>query len=1302
MKTAWKKRVLALLLACVMVLGLVPAMAAEEPVTVTFSIDTRAIADDPAILEKTPILDGTKTVEVPKGASVLDATRQAAEKFGFSLDASSSGFITSIGWADASYAFEIMGSAFGGWTFWVDGASPATTAANVPLEQDSTIVWRYSVTGPDFSCPTYDEYFDLMLLDEETNLKVLAAQAQEIDTANYTAEELETIDVLVKQAHAQISAIDDGIAQYEGMAYCYFIDHMGDEAMGYPLKEIISDLKDTYRKLNTAVMQLIPVTEIKLEESFVRDVCVGQTYQLKPTVLPENATNRAVTYTVDDSSIAVVDENGLLTALKDAIAIVTATSVDNPEAVARCTFMFQPAPKPESISIAQDGAAMMVGEQFSLTVAAVPSYADVSDAAWSVTAGEEFVDIANGVLTAKAPGEAAIQVTAGGKTAEAKITVLSSQQLVQGAISGAANWILSQRQDFAGKYETAMDWDMFALARGGHLPGQTAQANYLSSLAAFINEGGLAYPSDIARTVLVLGAMGVDPADFAGHNLIAELTAAPLEKQGINAYVYALLALDSGKATYSREKIVAEIAKLQQPDGYFWIQEAWGIDNDLTAMVVCAIAPYAQQEPAKSVAEKATVWLSSQLSENAGYVSWGNENSQTPAQVMAALTALGRNPLEDAAFIKGNKTLFSNVSGFIQPDGGIAYSLAEPVSSNAMATQQVLYCLSALERYQQDKAPLYDFSDVDTACDSDWLAALHDRIAAAQAVKAEAYTKTSYTALEAAITTAQAVTAEGGKKACVNAYMALQAALDGLQETIPVSDGKVTVGADTVGAVEPMSAETELEINVQRGAQQAYLELGQVADAMPKMTISFDDMTMSADKGTTLQSGSTAVQLPRELDTQEEAVAEELNHLLSGSTVREILRRTVVGGETPTVFDKYLTFRFADLGTCSAAYTQNGKTALIPTVTSDSAGKQYDIYAYRDGTDLVIKSQQTAEFLVFSVKKETGGGSGSGAPVVHVKVDASAVKGMKVKSKDVSYVSGNTAFDVLEKMLGKSAIKTDRAGDYVQGIAIDGKWLSEFDYGPESGWMYSVNGKFIQSPSTSVTVEEGDDVVWVYKTEMDDAFEEDNKNNGGSSSRPNRGSGSTSTGNQTMQVTDPEDQPEAATFADIADASGWARDAVLQAAERGLMQGYDGRFDPQRSLTRAEWTAVLTRVLGLTAGDVTVTFSDVPPGAWYVQSLTAAVEAGIVTGRSADCFAPDDSISREELCVMLSRALRTEEKASLTFADTAEISSWAVDSVAQMVQAGILQGRGDTFDPRGAVTREMAAVVCLRVLEYQK
>ncbi|WHX47488.1 S-layer homology domain-containing protein [Paenibacillus woosongensis] len=88
------------------------------------------------------------------------------------------------------------------------------------------------------------------------------------------------------------------------------------------------------------------------------------------------------------------------------------------------------------------------------------------------------------------------------------------------------------------------------------------------------------------------------------------------------------------------------------------------------------------------------------------------------------------------------------------------------------------------------------------------------------------------------------------------------------------------------------------------------------------------------------------------------------------------------------------------------------------------------------------------------------------------------------------------------------------------------------------------------------------------------------------------------------------------TFADVGE-SHWAIQAIKKMAAKHIIAGIDDtRFDPQGNVTRAEFAAMLTRALGLTAAD-TLTFTDVIPDAWYAEAIAKASSAGIVHGRDS-------------------------------------------------------------------------------------
>ena len=94
----------------------------------------------------------------------------------------------------------------------------------------------------------------------------------------------------------------------------------------------------------------------------------------------------------------------------------------------------------------------------------------------------------------------------------------------------------------------------------------------------------------------------------------------------------------------------------------------------------------------------------------------------------------------------------------------------------------------------------------------------------------------------------------------------------------------------------------------------------------------------------------------------------------------------------------------------------------------------------------------------------------------------------------------------------------------------------------------------------------------------------------------------------------------------------------------------------------------------------------------------AAYQAGFIKGQSDDTFAPLANISREEMAVILNRVLSLESTET-EIKDIDSVSAWAQDSVKAVFTSGIMQGYDKNFNPHDNVTREMAAVVCVRIYE---
>ncbi|WP_214630848.1 S-layer homology domain-containing protein [Paenibacillus agaridevorans] len=176
----------------------------------------------------------------------------------------------------------------------------------------------------------------------------------------------------------------------------------------------------------------------------------------------------------------------------------------------------------------------------------------------------------------------------------------------------------------------------------------------------------------------------------------------------------------------------------------------------------------------------------------------------------------------------------------------------------------------------------------------------------------------------------------------------------------------------------------------------------------------------------------------------------------------------------------------------------------------------------------------------------------------------------------------------------------------------------------------------------------------------------------------------------------------------------WAKTSVELLASKLIVNGVSAtEFAPNSSITRAEFTSLLVRGLGLKVGQSaqSAIFHDVAQGDWHAAAIEAGVRAGLVRGVSENNFAPDRFMTREQMAVMLSNALAVLGYAPIhpdqaptvldKFEDHTTISPWAKAAVAQAANAGIISGMtGDSFAPSNFATRAQAALMLRRFLQY--
>lgn len=172
----------------------------------------------------------------------------------------------------------------------------------------------------------------------------------------------------------------------------------------------------------------------------------------------------------------------------------------------------------------------------------------------------------------------------------------------------------------------------------------------------------------------------------------------------------------------------------------------------------------------------------------------------------------------------------------------------------------------------------------------------------------------------------------------------------------------------------------------------------------------------------------------------------------------------------------------------------------------------------------------------------------------------------------------------------------------------------------------------------------------------------------------------------------------------------WAQKEIELLANKLIVDGQpDGGFAPDHTITRAEFSALLVRALGLPELIVDERFIDVKTSNWYAGAVGAAQQAGLIDGFEGGTFRPNASITREQMAVMIARAItyagqtkQSDNTGELQkFTDGADISEWAVHAVEQLVGISIIQGLGDTtFAPQANATRAQSAVMLKRLLQY--
>ncbi|MFD0588829.1 S-layer homology domain-containing protein [Paenibacillus sp. GCM10027627] len=832
------------------------------------------------------------------------------------------------------------------------------------------------------------------------------------------------------------------------------------------------------------------------------------------------------------------------------------------------------------------------------------------------------------------------------------------------------------------------DWSVLNLARAGFTVPYGYYNTYYSNVERTVIDNMLRYGGKLhssnstehSRVILGLSSTGKDITAVGGYDLRAALADYTYVKnQGINGPVFALLAFDSraydipaapeGKEQTTREKLVQNILdreiKKGTADAGGWAFFGSRPDPDMTGMAMQSLAPYYGSNPdVKAAVDRALLKLSLMQNADGSFSSGGSPTSESAAQVIVALTSVGIDPKNDSRFIKNGKSVLDSLLSYALPGGGFLHAYPTSGSAgaaNGMATDQGTYALVAYDRFVKGKNSLYNMTDV-------------------------------------------------------------PAKLPEEPKPYPLPAGNeaaVVIPNDYIDYLVPITAgDSGKTITIDIPSDKfstTYLQLPQGAP-LPQIEAQKGGIRAIVPKDTQVTSGDTAkLEWLSGEDHEQSGWRDGIAPLLpSGQKLDSVDAVFSMGGGGRVEFSDYVTLIFTGKSGKQAAYIENGTAHLIAKFASDSTGRASGKpeYAYDNGSDLVVKTKHFTDFAAYSASAiPTPGGGGPTDPqqYVYLSVDKHTInKGFTLSETKVELKSGDTAWTLLQRVLGDKGItiryKFNSQYDsvYVESIAGDG----EFDHGIGSGWMYNVNGTYPNFGASKYTLQHGDKMQWRYTTNYGKDLgvhwepgevpgESGNENGNGQNPGESGGEKPENPGGEK-----PLDWK--LKFTDAGQVSPWALSAIGKAVTEGSLQGSDGKLKPKGEVTRAEFAKMLVEILGLTFNkDVTTQYADVRSSDWFYPYVQAVHQTGAMSGHNG-LFDPKAPITREQMAVTVSRALDLQRTGKGTaLLDLKEAAVWAQNDIQAVVEAGIMQGSGGQFQPKGKVTREMAVVVAVRADEYK-
>ena len=829
------------------------------------------------------------------------------------------------------------------------------------------------------------------------------------------------------------------------------------------------------------------------------------------------------------------------------------------------------------------------------------------------------------------------------------------------------------------------EWAVLAEARG-NVSASVWYDKYLSNIAKSVaSMNGKLDPTstqtkhtEYSRVILALTALGEDATKFTGSNSTVYNLVEPLfekngstyrvSEQGNNGTAFALIALDSGNyydnatGTTARNAWIKSLCDAQINNG------AWGIDADfpgsnvdMTAMVVQALAPYCSTNATvKAAVDKAVEWLSAEYQKTGDYGS-----SESAAQVIVALSALGIDAKTDSRFQHNGISVLSNFLSYADPNSkGFLHDKQPNSTVNQMASEQAAYTLVAYDRYVNGSKRLYDMSDVTKRENADAQAVIdminqigyvdessYNAIAEAR----NAYNKlsaadkekvTNYNTLTAAETSYKAIL----KQKQTDQYKALKAHYDDL-----LNDKTKKYGTAAKKKLASILQQAQTDMNAAESCERV--------TAIYEKAITDLDAVKPGDIEVTFRLIG-ALEATQDVDLTTDSYLPEYVTWVPTTTYALQENATVYDLFTEAMSDAGLRYIGAESNYVSTIYAPSclGGYALSEFTNGKKSGWMYTVNGTHPNQGLKNWTLKDGDVVIWHYVNDYS----------HEVADWFNDPNYPSLGNGTYYNSWLRAAEIrpeqyVNELLGK-ILKVGKNGTVEPKLTFQhiGKSVT-FTFKPDTGYKVKdvkVNGKSVGAVKTYT----------IDKLTVSTRIE--------------------------VKFTDGK-----LPFTDVHETD-WFYNDVLFVYEEGLFAGTsDTTFSPNAAMTRAMLVTVLYRLEGEPAVSGRSGFSDVTFNSYYEDAVTWAADNGIVNGTSITTFSPNANVTREQMAAILYRYAQykkynTAASSSLNgFTDQASVSGYATASLEWAVAEKLVNGSAGKLMPTGNATRAQVAAILHRFVE---